>query len=174
MIEFELNGAPQSVDVEPEMPLLWVIREELGVRGTKFGCGISMCGACTVMVDGAPVRSCVVPVSAAAGKSVETIESLGTPDDPHPIQSSWIEHQVPQCGYCQSGMQMAAAALIEKIAEPTDADIDNSITNVCRCGCYERIREAIHSAAAKRRASLPAKPVLPEEAVEVPVEGGEP
>lgn len=147
MIAFTLNGTATQVDVEPEMPLLWVIREELGLRGTKYGCGMSVCGACTVLVDGAPVRSCTYPVSSAAGKAVKTIEALGTPEAPHPVQAAWIEHQVPQCGYCQSGMQMMAAALLETNPHPTDEEIDAVITNVCRCGCYERIRAAVHSAA---------------------------
>ena len=149
MISFILNGAKQNVDVEPEMPLLWVLREELGLRGTKFGCGMSLCGACTVHVDGEATRSCVLPVSAVTNKRVETIESLGTPGSPHPIQQAWIDHQVPQCGYCQSGMQMTAASLLKKKPRPSDADIDEAVTNVCRCGCYARIREAIHAAAAK-------------------------
>ena len=149
MIKFELNGKITEVDVEPEMPLLWVLREELGLRGTKFGCGMAMCGACTVHVDGTPVRSCVMPVSSVANKTVRTIESLGDAESPHPVQTAWIEFQVPQCGYCQSGMQMMAAALLERKSNPTDEDIDAAITNVCRCGCYERIREAIHSAAKK-------------------------
>ena len=147
MITFTLNGKSTEVDVENEMPLLWVLREELGLRGTKFGCGKSMCGACTVLVEGAPVRSCVMPVSSVAGKNVRTIEALGTPDDPHPVQKAWLAHQVPQCGYCQSGMQLMASALLEQNPNPTDEDIDAAVTNVCRCGCYERIREAIHSVA---------------------------
>lgn len=149
MISFILNGSPQKVDVEPEMPLLWVIREELGARGTKFGCGIAQCGACTVHINGEAARSCVMPISAVANKRVETIESLGTPEDPHPVQEAWINAQVPQCGYCQSGMQMSAAALLKKNPRPTDEEINAAITNVCRCGCYVRIREAIHAAAAK-------------------------
>lgn len=158
MITFNLNGRTTQVDVEAEMPLLWVLREELGLRGTKFGCGMSLCGACTVHVDGEAVRSCVLPVSAVANKRVDTIEALGTPEAPHPIQEAWIAHQVPQCGYCQSGMQMTAAALLRKKPRPSDDDIDAAITNVCRCGCYERIREAIHAAAAK----VPAPPAAAE------------
>lgn len=146
MISFVLNGTTQEVDVEPEMPLLWVLREELGMRGTKFGCGISVCGACTVHVDGEAVRSCVTPISVVAGKQVKTIEALGTPEKPHPVQQAWLDHQVPQCGYCQSGMMMAAAAMLESNPAPTDRDIEEGITNVCRCGCYERIRSAIHAA----------------------------
>lgn len=147
MIALTINGEPHEVDVESEMPLLWVLREELGLRGTKFGCGIAQCGACTVHMNGRAVRSCVTPVGAAAGNDIRTIEGLGTPDDPHPIQKAWIDVQVPQCGYCQPGMQMSVAALLEVNGTPTDADIDAGITNVCRCGCYERIREAIHAAA---------------------------
>lgn len=148
MIDFELNGEPVSVDVEPEMPLLWVLREVLGLRGTKFGCGIARCGACTVHVDGKAARSCVFPAAEAAGRSVRTIEGLGTPDAPHPIQKTWLAMQVPQCGFCQPGMQMAAAALLATERAPTDEQIDQRITNICRCGCYVRIRAAIHAAAA--------------------------
>ena len=147
MIAFTVNGRPHEVDVEPEMPLLWVLREELQLRGTKLGCGIAQCGACTVHVDGAAVRSCVVPVGAVEGKEVATIEGLGTPEDPHPIQQAWIDLQVPQCGYCQPGMQMATAALLAENPAPTDAEIDGAITNICRCGCYERIRLAVHRSA---------------------------
>jgi len=147
VITLSINGETREVDVEADMPLLWVLREELGLRGTKFGCGISQCGACTVHVDGKAVRSCVTPVSLVAGSEVRTIEGLGTPEAPHRVQQAWIDHQVPQCGYCQSGMQMAAAALLEEIPEPTDEDIDKRITNICRCGCYERIRAAVHTSA---------------------------
>ena len=147
MIKLTINGEEREVDVEDEMPLLWVLREELGLRGTKFGCGMAMCGACTVLVDGRPVRSCVLPAKAASGGEVTTIEGLGTPEDPHPVQKAWIEHQVPQCGYCQSGMQLMAANLIKHKPDPTDDDIRAGITNVCRCGCYERIRDAIQAAA---------------------------
>ena len=155
MITFKLNGETRQVDVEPEMPLLWVLREELGLRGTKFGCGMAICGACTVLLDGSPVRACVMPVQAVAGSEVMTIEALGTPEKPHPVQLAWLEYQVPQCGYCQSGMQLMAANLLSHKPNPTDEDINNGITNVCRCGCYERIREAIHSAAAKMPAQAP-------------------
>ncbi len=155
MISFILNGVPKEVDVEPEMPLLWVLREELGMRGTKFGCGIAQCGACTVHVDGSPVRSCVMPVTAIAGKKIKTIEALGDAQNPHPIQQAWLDHQVPQCGYCQSGMQMTAAALLEEKPSPTDEDINKAITNICRCGCYERIRAAIHDAAKVQQAKAP-------------------
>ncbi len=128
------------------MPLLWVLRDTLGLSGTKYGCGMALCGACTVHLDGEAVRSCVLPVSAAAGKKIVTIEGLAA-KELHPVQKAWIVHQVPQCGYCQSGMVMAAAALLKKNPQPTDADIDAEITNICRCGTYVRIREAIHSAA---------------------------
>jgi len=143
MISLNVNGRDVEVDVEPDMPLLWVLREELGLRGTKFGCGMSLCGACTVQLDGQAVRTCVLPVTGAVGKAITTIEGLGTPEAPHPVQTAWVDHQVPQCGFCQSGMQMAAAALLAANPEPTDADIDAHITNICRCGCYQRIREAI-------------------------------
>ena len=146
MIQLTVNGKPQEVDVEPEMPLLWVLRDVLGMTGTKFGCGIAQCGACTVHLNGEPVRSCSVPVSAAAGKRVLTIEGL-SPDGSHPVQKAWIEHQVPQCGYCQSGQIMAAAALLAKNASVSDADIDREMTNICRCGTYQRMRAAIHAAA---------------------------
>jgi len=147
MISLSVNGRAVEVDVEPDMPLLWVLREELGLRGTKFGCGMSLCGACTVQLDGEPVRSCTFPVSAAAGREVTTIEGLGTAEAPHPVQTAWIEHQVPQCGYCQSGMQVAAAALLADNPEPTDDEIRQRITNICRCGCYQRIRAAIRATA---------------------------
>lgn len=146
MQTFKLNGRPVSVDVEGDMPLLWVLRDELGHTGTKFGCGVAACGACTVHLEGQPIRSCVFPVSAVAGLSVATIE---TTDDPilQRLQQAWIDHQVPQCGYCQSGMLMAATALLRNQPRPTDADIDAGLTNLCRCGTYQRIRAAIHDAA---------------------------
>ncbi|OED36827.1 (2Fe-2S)-binding protein [Chromatiales bacterium (ex Bugula neritina AB1)] len=147
MIKLTINSAEHVLDIEPDMPLLWAIREETGLRGTKFGCGLGLCGACTVHIDGAPVRSCTYPVSAAMGKQINTIESIGSADAPHAVQRAWIEHQVPQCGYCQSGMQMAAVALLSSNPKPTDADIDTAITNLCRCGTYDRIRAAIKSAA---------------------------
>ncbi|MFK7993987.1 MAG: (2Fe-2S)-binding protein [Granulosicoccus sp.] len=147
MINLDINGEKHSLDIEPDMPLLWVLREEVELRGTKFGCGLGMCGACTVHLDGAPVRSCVFPVSAAVGRKISTIESVGTPEVPHAVQRAWIEHQVPQCGYCQSGMQMAAIALLNNIAQPSDEDIDNAMTNLCRCGTYDRIRAAVKTAA---------------------------
>lgn len=147
MIELTLNGAPMRLDVLPEMPLLWAIREQAGLTGTKFGCGIGACGACTVLIDGMPVRSCVTPIESVAGRSVTTIEGLAPSEGLHAVQEAWIEHQVPQCGYCQSGMILAVASLLERNAHPSDADIDAAITNICRCGTYERIRGAIHSLA---------------------------
>jgi isoquinoline 1-oxidoreductase alpha subunit len=140
--------------VEPDMPLLWVLRDVLMLTGTKFGCGVAACGACTVHVDGQAVRSCVTPLSAVQGKPVRTIEALGAPGQPHALQQAWITHQVPQCGYCQSGMLMAAADLLAKNPSPTDADIDTAITNLCRCGTYPRIRAAIKSAAAVLRGEI--------------------
>ncbi len=145
-IELTVNGVGHSVDVAPETPLLWVIRDQLGLTGTKFSCGISQCGACTLHIDGRPVRSCSVPVSAAVGRAVTTIEGL-SPDGTHPVQLAWIDLDVPQCGYCQSGMMMAAVALLRQKPKPTDADIDAAITNICRCGTYQRVRAAIHAAA---------------------------
>ena len=142
-----VNGQERSVDVEPETPLLWVLRDTLGLTGTKFGCGIAECGACTVHLNGSAVRSCVLPVSRAAGGSVTTIEGLAPEGTTHPVQQAWVEHQVPQCGYCQSGMIMAVSALLAEQANPTDADIDQRITNICRCGTFVRVRRAIHSLA---------------------------
>ena len=142
-----VNGRKQEVNVRPEMPLLWVLRDKLKLTGTKYGCGIAQCGACTVRVDGVPMRSCVLPVSAVAGE-VTTIEGLAAKGDLHPLQAAWIEHDVPQCGYCQSGQIMSAAALLESNPEPSDADIDEALAgNYCRCGTYIRIRKALHSAA---------------------------
>jgi isoquinoline 1-oxidoreductase alpha subunit len=150
MIEFTLNGSAVQLDVAPDTPLLWAIREQAALTGTKFGCGIGACGACTVHIDGSAVRSCLVPVAGVAGRSVTTIEGLGSSAaHRHAIQAAWIEHQVPQCGYCQSGMIMAVAALLEGNPAPSEADIDTAITNICRCGTYERIRRAIHSLAAR-------------------------
>jgi len=146
MVELTVNEKRHSVDVNPEMPLLWVLRDVIGLTGTKYGCGMALCGACTVHLDGEAVRACVLPVSAAVGKKVLTIEGL-SPNGTHPVQTAWIAEQVPQCGYCQPGMVMAAAALFKKKPTPTDADIDAEITNICRCGTYTRIREAIHAAA---------------------------
>ena len=146
MTTLNVNGKQVSVDVEDDMPLLWVLRDELGLTGTKYGCGIAMCGACTVYVDGQPVRSCVMPASALAGKKITTIEGL-SPDGSHPVQKAWVQLQVPQCGFCQSGMIMAAAALLKETKRPTDAQIDAAMSNICRCGTYARVREAIHLAA---------------------------
>ncbi|HJP04481.1 MAG: (2Fe-2S)-binding protein [Gammaproteobacteria bacterium] len=147
MISFILNGENVSVDVPAEMPLLWVLRDRLQLTGTKYGCGIAQCGACTVHLDGAAVRTCVLPASAVAGRSVRTIEDMAEDEALHPVQQAWIEEQVPQCGYCQSGMIMAAAALLSENPDPDDAAIDETITNICRCGTYPRIRRAIHRAA---------------------------
>ena len=146
MITFTVNGQARSVDVDPDTPLLWVLRDTLGLTGTKFGCGMALCGACTVHVDGQATRICVLPVSAAQGKQITTIEGLSA-TGLHPVQQAWIAHDVPQCGYCQSGVIMAVAALLKAKPRPTDADIDAAITNICRCGTYGRIREAIHTAA---------------------------
>ena len=146
-IKFTLNSKPQTVDASPEMPLLWVLRDTLGMTGTKFGCGMALCGACTVHINGDAVRSCITQVSTVAGKTVTTIEGLST-DASHPVQAAWIEEDVPQCGYCQSGQIMSAASLLAKKAQPTDADIDEAMRgNICRCGTYQRIRKAIHRAA---------------------------
>ena len=147
MLELTVNGRTHQVDVEPEMPLLWVLRDHLGLTGTKYGCGISVCGACTVHVDGAPVRSCVMRASAAVGRKIVTIEGLSA-GGLHRIQRAWIEHEVPQCGYCHTGMIMSAAALLAKHPQPTDDDIDATMTNLCRCGTYARVRQAIHALAA--------------------------
>jgi isoquinoline 1-oxidoreductase alpha subunit len=146
MISLTVNGTEHRLEVSSDMRLLWVLRDILGLTGAKFGCGMSLCGACTVHLDGEAVRSCVIPVSIAAGKNITTIEGLSE-DGSHPLQRAWVEHQVPQCGYCQTGMIMSAAALLAKNSNPTDADIDESITNICRCGTYARIRAAIHTAA---------------------------
>jgi len=156
MLKLTVNGRTHTVDVEPEMPLLWVLRDHLNLPGTKYGCGISQCGACTVHVDGEPVRSCVMTAAQAAGKKIVTIEGLGKPGL-HRIQKAWIEHEVPQCGYCQTGMIMSAAALLAKTPRPTDADIDDAMTNLCRCGTYGRVRKAIHAAAAPVAGVAPAK-----------------
>ncbi len=149
-VTLKVNGKTHTLDVEPDMPLLWALRDELGLTGTKFGCGIAQCGACTVHINGTAMRSCSVPVSAAAGKDVTTIEGLAATDGKlHPVQAAWLAEDVPQCGYCQSGQIMAAAALLKEKANPTDEDI-NGITNICRCGTYVRIRRAIHRAATTR------------------------
>ena len=150
MVSFLLNGKTRNVDVAPDTPLLWVLRDSLHLTGTKFGCGIAQCGACTVHLDGQPVRSCSTPVSAAAGKKVTTIEGVGATRAGKAVQAAWIQHDVPQCGYCQSGQIMSASALVAKNRAPTDADIDAAMSgNVCRCGTYNQIREAIKDAAAK-------------------------
>jgi isoquinoline 1-oxidoreductase alpha subunit len=146
-----VNDRPRELAVEPEMPLLWVLRGELGIKGPKYGCGIGQCGACTVHMNGEAVRSCVVPASAAAGKRIVTIEGLARGERLHRVQQAWIDHQVPQCGYCQGGQILAAVALLRRHPHPTDRQIDEAMTNVCRCGTYVRIRAAIH-AAAKRKA----------------------
>jgi isoquinoline 1-oxidoreductase alpha subunit len=147
MIQLEVNGIKHAVDVEPHMPLLWVLRDELRLPGTKFGCGAGLCGACTVHVEGRAMRSCSVPVSAVAGKAITTIEGLAARGGLHPVQQAWLDAQVPQCGYCQPGMIMAVAALLAEKPHPTDADIDGAITNLCRCSTYTRVRPAIHAAA---------------------------
>jgi isoquinoline 1-oxidoreductase alpha subunit len=149
MIRLDVNGTTHSLDVEGEMPLLWVLRDELKLAGTKYGCGIAQCGACTVLVDGQPVRSCVAPASSVAGKKIVTIEGLG-PKGLSAVQKAWVEKSVPQCGYCQSGMIMAATALLAKTPMPTDAQIDEAMTNLCRCGTYARVKDAIHAAAKEK------------------------
>jgi isoquinoline 1-oxidoreductase alpha subunit len=146
LLELTVNGRTHAVDVEPGMPLLWVLRDHLNLPGTKYGCGIAVCGACTVHVDGEPVRSCALPVSAAVGRKIVTIEGLSEKGLLR-VQQAWIEHEVPQCGYCQTGMIMAAAALLAKNPKPTDTDIDTAMTNLCRCGTYPRVKEAIHALA---------------------------
>ena len=158
---FWVNGVQQTVDVDPSKPLLWVIREQLGLTGTKFGCGISQCGACTVHIDGAATRSCVTPISDIEGKQVTTIEGLRSASgELHPLQQAWVDHQVPQCGYCQSGQIMSAAALLAANRKPTDAEIDGAMAgNYCRCGTYVRIRAAIHTAASYYNAASTAAPV---------------
>jgi isoquinoline 1-oxidoreductase subunit alpha len=151
MVTLSVNGTSRQLDVPPDMPLLWAIRETLGLTGTKYGCGMALCGACTVHVDGTPARACVTPVSAVAGKQVTTIEGLSAKTD-HPVQRAWMELDVPQCGYCQSGQLMSAAALLAQNKTPTDQDIDTAMAgNICRCGTYQRIRAAIHRAAALAR-----------------------
>jgi isoquinoline 1-oxidoreductase subunit alpha len=147
MTVLSVNGKSYEVDVEPETPLLWVLRDTIGLTGTKYGCGIAQCGACTVHIDGVATRSCQVPVGALGARQVTTIESLAHGGALHPVQKAWIAYDVPQCGYCQSGMMMAVVALLKQKPKPTDADIDAAITNICRCGTYQRIREAIHAVA---------------------------
>jgi isoquinoline 1-oxidoreductase alpha subunit len=146
-MRLSINGKSHDVDVDPNTPLLWVIREQVGLTGTKYGCGIAQCGACTVHIDGTAVRSCAMPVSAAAGKKITTIEGLASGRTLHKVQKAWVEHDVPQCGYCQAGMIMAVTALLKEKPRPSDADIDAAITNICRCGTFQQVREAIHAAA---------------------------
>ena len=147
MARMVVNGKAVSVDVDPATPLLWVLREQLGLTGTKYGCGIAQCGACTVLLEGAAVRSCALPVSAAEGRQIATIEGQAQGGVLSKVQKAWLEHDVPQCGYCQSGMIMAVTALLKEKPQPTDADIDAAITNICRCGTYQQIRAAVHAAA---------------------------
>ena len=149
-MELNVNGARLEADADPAMPLLWVLRDVLQLTGTKFGCGVAACGACTVRVDGQAVRSCVTPVGSVGTKAIQTIEGLGSTARPHALQVAWIAEQVPQCGYCQSGMLMAAAALLAKKPKPNDADIDEAITNICRCGTYQRVRAAIKRASGQK------------------------
>ena len=148
-MKLSVNGKSHSLDVEPEMPLLWALRDELDIKGPKFGCGVAQCGSCTVLLNGEPVRSCTYPVSGAAGQKVITIEGLADKGRLHAVQQAWIDHQVPQCGYCQGGQMLAAVALLKKKPKPTDEDIDAAMTNICRCGTYARMRTAIHAAAKK-------------------------
>jgi isoquinoline 1-oxidoreductase alpha subunit len=147
MLNLTINGRRHQADVEPDTPLLWVLRDTLGLTGTKYGCGIAMCGACTVHVDGEPVRSCAVPVGSVVGKAITTIEGLAADGKLHKVQQAWIDYDVPQCGYCQSGMIMAVVALLKEKPKPSDAEIDAAITNICRCGTYQQVRAAIHAAA---------------------------
>ena len=147
MVRLTINGSSIDVNVDPSTPLLWAIREQVGLTGTKYGCGMALCGACTVHVDGKAVRSCMLPVSAGEGKQITTIEGLAAGGVLHKVQQAWLDHDVPQCGYCQAGMIMAVAALLKDKPTPTDADIDATITNICRCGTFQQVREAIHAAA---------------------------
>jgi isoquinoline 1-oxidoreductase subunit alpha len=149
MIALSINGKSHTVDVESDTPLLWVLRDTIGLTGTKYGCGIAQCGACTVHINGVATRSCQVPVGTVGAKAITTIEALEQNGKLHPVQQAWLDLDVPQCGYCQSGMIMAAAALLKEKPKPTDDDIDAAITNICRCGTYQRVRAAIHAAAAK-------------------------
>jgi isoquinoline 1-oxidoreductase alpha subunit len=151
MITLSINGKVHSVDVEEDTPQLWVLRDTIGLTGTKYGCGIAQCGACTVHIDGTATRSCQVPVGSLAGRKITTVESLMQNGRLHPVQQAWIDHDVPQCGYCQSGMMMAAVALLAENPKPTDADIDAALTNICRCGSYQRVRAAVHTAANRLR-----------------------
>jgi isoquinoline 1-oxidoreductase alpha subunit len=147
MVSLNVNGKVYRIDVDPRTPLLWALRDAVGLTGTKYGCGIAQCGACTVQIDGAPTRSCSVPVSSVGAKKVTTIEGLAQDGRLHKVQQAWIDNDVPQCGYCQSGIIMAVAALLAEKPQPSDADIDGAITNICRCGTYQQVREAIHAAA---------------------------
>ena len=147
MVALSINGKSYDVEVEPETPLLWVLRDTIGLTGTKYGCGIAQCGACTVHIDGIAMRSCQVPIGALGGRQVTTIEALAQNGKLHPVQKAWLDFDVPQCGYCQSGMIMAVVALLQQKPRPTDADVDAAITNICRCGTYQRIRAAIHALA---------------------------
>ena len=146
-MQLSINGNSFDVMVDPNMPLLWVIRDVLNMTGTKYGCGVAACGACTVLINGRAERSCVIPVQSVANSKITTIEALGTPEKPHPLQTAWIKEQVPQCGYCQSGMLLAAADLLARKPKPTDADIDQAMSNICRCGTYQRVKAAIHGLA---------------------------
>jgi isoquinoline 1-oxidoreductase alpha subunit len=150
MVRLAINGQTYDVDVDPDTPLLWVLRDALGLIGTKYGCGIAQCGACTVHIDGRPMRSCSLPVSAVDGRKITTIEGLGSDDALHAVQQAWLDLDVPQCGYCQSGMIMAVAALLQDNPSPSDAEIDAAVTNICRCGTYQRIRAAIHALSGQR------------------------
>ena len=145
MAELNVNGKKYKLDVDPDTPLLWVIREQVGLTGTKYGCGVGQCGACTVLFDGEAIRSCMIPVSAVEGKRIETIESLEKNGQLSKVQKAWVDNQVPQCGYCQSGMVMATTALLRKTPKPTDAQIDAAVTNICRCGTFQEVRAAIHA-----------------------------
>jgi isoquinoline 1-oxidoreductase alpha subunit len=147
MIRLSINGTTHDVDVDSNTPLLWALREQVGLTGTKYGCGVAQCGACTVHIDGTPIRACSIPVGAVGGRKITTIEGLAAGGKLHKVQQAWIEHEVPQCGYCQCGMIMAAAALLNSNPKPTDADIDAAITNICRCGTFQEVRKAIHAAA---------------------------
>jgi isoquinoline 1-oxidoreductase alpha subunit len=147
MARLTINGKTSEVNVDPSTPLLWAIREQVGLTGTKYGCGVAQCGACTLHVDGTAVRSCIMPVSAAVGKQITTIEGLAAGGILHKVQQAWVDHEVPQCGYCQAGMIMAVVALLKDKPKPSDADIDTGITNICRCGTFQQVRQAIHAAA---------------------------
>jgi isoquinoline 1-oxidoreductase alpha subunit len=157
MVRLTINGKAHNLDVDPNTPLLWAIREQAGLTGTKYGCGVAQCGACTVHVDGSPMRSCSVPVGAIAGRKITTIEGLAQGGKLTKVQQAWIDHEVPQCGYCQCGMIMAAEALLKVKPKPTDADIDAAVTNICRCGTFQEVRKAIHAAAGSGAAPAKAK-----------------